>query len=137
LSVADAKRGLESVDRKLENVSVGEKVYWKLQSSDTPRHSFYKAHLLPVYDEFFVAYKDRQLVFDPLDGKSQLTSWDLLGPTVIIDGRAVGTWKRSTDKKSIELKFTRSLKKAEQAAVTQAANRYAEFAGLSPAALFR
>jgi hypothetical protein len=137
LSVADAKRGLELVDRKLEKVSVGEKVYWKLRSSDTPRQSLYKAHLLPVYDEFFVAYKDRQLVFDPLDGKSQLTSWDLLGPTVIIDGIAVGTWKRSTDKKSIELKFTRSLKKAEQAAVTQAANRYAEFAGLSPAALFR
>jgi hypothetical protein len=92
---------------------------------------------LPVYDEFFVAYKDRQLVFDPLDGKPSLTSWDLLGPTVVIDGMAVGTWKRTIDKKSIGVKFTRTLKKAEQAAVTQAANRYAEFAGLNPIALFR
>ena len=40
-------------------------------------------------------------------------------------------------KKSIEVKFTRALKKAEQAAVTQAANRYAEFAGLNAITLFR
>ncbi len=137
LSVSDAKRGLELVDRQLEKVTVGDKVYWKLRSSDTPRHSLDGAFLLPVYDEFFVAYKDRHVVFDSQAGKPSLTSWDLLGPTVIIDGMAVGTWKRTNDKKSIEVKFTRALKKAEQAAVTQAANRHAEFAGLHSIALFR
>jgi hypothetical protein len=135
-SVADAKRGLELVERLLEKVSVGEIVYWKPRSSNASRR-LNLASLLPVYDEFFVAYKDRQLVFDPLEGKPPLTSWDLLGPIVIIDGIAVGTWKRTTDKKLIEVKFTRTLKKAEQAAVTQAANRYAEFAGLNRIALFR
>ena len=128
LSAADAKRGIELAGRQLDKVSIGEKVFWKLRSSDTPKQSLNAAHLLPVYDEFFVAYKDRHVVFDSQDGKPSLTSWDLLGPTVIIDGVAVGTWKRTDDKKSVEVKFTRALKKAEQAAVTQAANRYAEFA---------
>lgn len=137
LSVADAKRGLELVERQLEKVLVEEKVYWKFRSSDAPRKSLNAAHLLPVYDEFFVAYKDRQVVFDPQDGKPSLTSWDLLGPTIIINGMAAGTWKRTSDKKSIEVKFTRALKKTEQAAVSQAANRYAEFAGLNPITLFR
>lgn len=136
LSVADAKRGLELVRRQLEKVSVGENDYWKPRAGNAPRQ-LNLASFLPVYDEFFVAYKDRQLVFDPLDGKPSLTSWDLLGPTIIIDGIAVGTWKRTAEKKSIEVKFTRTLKKAEQAAVTLAANRYADFAGLNPIALFR
>jgi Winged helix DNA-binding domain len=89
-----------------------------------------------VYDEFFVAYKDRHVVFDSKEGKPPLTSWDLLGPIIIINGMAAGTWKRTSDKKSIEVKFTRALKKTEQAAVTQAANRYAEFAGLNPITYF-
>jgi len=131
LSAADAKRGLELV--RLERLSIGERVYWKLRSSAAARQSLNAAHLLPVYDEFFVAYKDRQVVFDPQDGKPSLTSWDLLGPTVIINGAAVGTWKRTADKKSIEVNFIRALKKTERAAVSEAVKRYTEFLGLNPA----
>lgn len=137
LSVSDAKRGVEIIERNLEKASVGEKTYWNLRSSKAAPPSLNVAHLLPVYDEFFVAYKDRQAIFDPQDGEPSLTSWDLLGPTVIIDGIAVGTWKRTPDKKSIEMKFTRALKKTERTAVAQAASRYAEFLGLNPIALFR
>ena len=129
LTAADAKRGLELIERRVERVSIGDKVYWKLRSSDATRSSSNAAHLLPVFDEFFVAYKDRQAVFASQDGKPSLTSWDLLGPTVIIDGIAVGAWKRT---KSIELNFIRTLKKTEQAAISQAATRYAEFQGLNP-----
>jgi len=125
LSVADAKRGIEMAGQ-LEKMSIGEKVYWNLRSSDAPQESTTTAHLLPVFDEFFVAYKDRQVVFD-----SPLTSWDLLGPTVIVDGMAAGTWKRTADKKSIELKFVTALKQMERAAIDKAATRYAEFAGLT------
>jgi len=124
LTAADAKCGLELVERQLEKVSVEEKVYWELGSSDISRSSLNSAHLLPVYDEFFVAYKDRQVVFDSKEGKPPLTSWDLLGPTVIINGMAAGTWKRTSDKKSIEVKFTKALKETEQAAVTQANDDY-------------
>ena len=137
LSVADAKRGIEMNARQLEKVTVEEKVYWKPPSIEASRQSLETAHLLPVYDEYFVAYKDRQVIFDSLDGKPPLTSWDLLGPTVIVDGIAVGTWKRTADKKSIKLKFTRVLKKTERAAVDKAAKRYAEYSGLKPIALFR
>ena len=125
LSVADAKRGLELI--QLEQAAVEEKVFWTSRSSKAPRQWLNVAHLLPVYDEFFVAYKDRQIVFDRQDGESALTSWDLLGPTVIIDGKAVGTWKRTNDRKSIDVKLIKALKKTERAAVAQAVTRYTEF----------
>ena len=118
LSTADAKRGLELTERSLEKMTTGEKVYWSLGSPETP--SSITAHLLPVFDEYFVAYKDRESVFGSQDGKS---TWDTLGPAIVINGVAAGAW----DKKSVDLKFSRALKKTERAAVAQAITRYAKF----------
>jgi hypothetical protein len=123
LNAADARRGLEVCRRDLEQVLVGEKVYWEVRSGETTRSSTPVAHLLPAYDEYFVAYKDRQSVFDVQDG--------LLGPTVIVDGTVAGTWKRMNDKKSVEVKFTRAVKKTERVVVGQAVAQYGEFLGLS------
>lgn len=120
LSTADAKRGLELTKRSLEKMTIGEKVYWGIRSNEAPSRSSTTAHLLPVYDEYFVAYKDRESVF----GNS--TS-DTLGPAIVIDGVAAGTWKRTSDKKSVEVKFSRALKTTERAAMAQATTRYAEF----------
>jgi hypothetical protein len=124
LNAADAKRGLEVSKRDLEQALVGEKVYWDVRSGETTRPSSPVAHLLPAYDEYFVAYKHRQSVFDVQDG--------LLGPTVIVDGTVAGTWKRTNDKKSVEVKLTRALKKTERVVVAQAVAQYGQFLGLSP-----
>lgn len=126
LSTADAKLGLELVQRQLEKTSLGEKVYWNLRSGDTAPGSSPTAHLLPAFDEYFVAYKDRQPAFDPNDGKQSLTTSDTLGPTVIIDGTVAGQWKKA---KSLEVKFTRALKKTERVAVDQATARYETYLG--------
>lgn len=122
LSTAEAKRGLEIV--QLETVTVAGKVYWHVRSNEALGRSSDTAHLLPVYDEYFVAYKDRETVFGPQAGKS---SWDTLGPAIVINGVAAGTWKRTSDKTSIEVKFTRALKKPERVAIERATTRYAEF----------
>ncbi|HYV09949.1 MAG TPA: winged helix DNA-binding domain-containing protein [Pyrinomonadaceae bacterium] len=120
LTTADAKRGLEVVGSRLEKETIGEKVYWSNRSGEDPGRSSTTAHLLPVYDEYFVAYKDRESVFELQDGKS---TWDSLGPAIIVNGVAAGTW----NKKSVEVKFTRALKKAERVAIAQATTRYEEF----------
>ena len=136
LTAGDARRGLEVSQGDLEKVLVEERFHWDVRSEETTRHSSRVAHLLPAYDEYFVAYKDRQSVFDPKDGKPLLTTWDLLGPTVIVDGTVAGTWTRTNDKKSVEVKLTRPLKKTERVVVAQAAARYAEFVGLNPAQIY-
>ena len=132
LSTADAKRGVE-LERSLEKETIGEKVCWSIRSSEALGRSSSPAHLLPVFDEYFVAYKDREIVFGPQDGKS---SWDTLGPAVVINGVAAGVWKKTNDKKSIEVKLTRALTKAEQVAIAQATTRYAEFLGVDPVQIY-
>ncbi len=124
LTVEDARRGIAHVERELQKETMDEKIYWGPQPSrPKPGHT---AHLLPAYDEYFVAYKDRQTVVEMKNGKPLLTSWDVLGPTYIIDGIATGTWKR-TDSGTIEFNTARELKKSERLALSDATDRYAAF----------
>ena len=117
LTVSDARRGVELIERDLRNELLNDKAYWL--PSAKPSTSLYSAHLLPAYDEYSVAYKHREAVVG-------------LGPTVIVDGKAAGTWKSSTDKQSVTVTVTpsRALKKSETLAIVKAAERYAAFIGL-------
>lgn len=105
LTVEDAKRGIAQVGTP--------------RSPGTKQSS---AHLLPAFDEYFVAYKDRQMT------AGSLSTWDVLGPTLIIDGIAAGTWKRANSA-TIELNSSRALKTSEKLAFKAAADRYATYLG--------
>ena len=124
LTVEDARRGIAHVERELQKDTMDDKIYRGPNPART--RSGHTAHLLPAYDEYFVAYKDRQAVVEVKDGKPLLTSWDVLGPTFIIDGIGAGTWKR-TDSGTIEFNTSRELKKSEKLALSDASDRYAAF----------
>jgi len=54
-----------------------------------------RAHLLPPYDEYTVAYQDRSAAgAAPKAVASAMESW-LLSPNVVLDGKVAGVWKRT------------------------------------------
>ena len=120
LTTTDAKHGIEIVDRDLREEVVDGKTYWTPRSAATPSKPKPSAHLLPAFDEYNVAYKDRQLV---LNGREEITTWDLLGPIIIVDGKVAGTWKRTT------LNVFNGFNKSDMTAITKAADRYTTFLG--------
>ena len=129
LTAGDARNGIGLIENELEKALVNEKVYWIARSSQTnPAFKSREAHLLPAYDEYNVAYKDREVV---LDHRSNMNTWDMLGPTLSIGGRIVGAWKAAGDRKStnITLKPTRPLTQPEKVAVKEAVDQYAIFFG--------
>jgi hypothetical protein len=130
LTTSDARRGIALLDREIRRIEIEETPYWISGSISKPSQTI-DAHLLPAYDEYNVAYKNRQLVFDQ-NSLSQITNWDALGPTVIIGGRIISTWKATINANSITLNLTpsRSLRKQEKLAVAKAAKRYAAFLDL-------
>ena len=130
LTAADAKHGIALVHSDLKEALLEEKSYWSAPTKRT-RATPQSAHLLPAFDEYSVAYKDRQRLFEFDHPKSLTTPMGLLGPTVLVDGKVVGAWNRTSDKGTITLNLARSLKKPERLAVAQAAERYAEFLGES------
>ena len=125
LSTNDARRGIALLDRDVETIQIGATVYWTTPDSAPKPSPSVDAHLLPAYDEYNVAYKDRQLVFDR-DSVSKITNSGALAPTVIIDGRIVGTWKATKIENSLTINLTpsRSLRKQESLAVAKAAERF-------------
>jgi hypothetical protein len=130
LTAGDARHGIALIESKLEKAVVNEKVYWIAPSSRRSlalkaADSQPNVHLLPAYDEYNVAYKDRDAV---LDHSSNLTTWDMLAPTLSIGGRITGTWKAASNK-AITLKPARPLKQPEKLAIDKAIDRYAKFLG--------
>lgn len=85
-----------------------------------------RAHLLPAFDEYTVAYRDRAAI-----APAGLTGFQLLSPVVVVDGRVVGTWKRARGKGAVAIAVT-PVVRAPRAAIEEAAARYAAFLGLSP-----
>ena len=132
LTTADAKRGIGLMDRDLRTDTYNEQVYYGLSAkirapkSRTP-HPQHPPNLLPAFDEYNVAYKDRSIVND------LIPTWNALGPTVLVDGKVVGTWKASLNNTSvnIDISSARPLTRLETNAITAAADRYAAYLGVS------
>jgi hypothetical protein len=131
LTTNDARRGIAILDHELEAAHIAGTVYWSSNKSRRSENSPAEAHLLPAYDEYNVAYKNRQHVFDQ-SAVSQITTWGALGPTVIVNGRIVAIWKATVGRNSIDINVesTRLLNTNEAVAVRKAATRYAAFIDL-------
>jgi hypothetical protein len=89
------------------------------------------------FDEYLLGYKDRSVVLDSKHAEKVCPGGNgVFAPTIVINGRVVGTWKRSIRKSSVEiiaLPFA-TLNKSERRTFAEAAERYAAFMSL-PAVL--
>jgi len=132
LTAVDASRGIGLVDRHLKEALVEGRAYWNTRSMQNTPRSVPSAYLLPAFDEYTVAYKDRSAILDLNHGMPSMTSMGLLDPMIIVDGKTVGTWKRTNDKKSVSitLNVLRALTKSERQVITKALERYENFLGV-------
>ncbi len=133
LTTADARAGLELVRERLRREVFDGVTYWLSSSKPTAFEGQLAAHLLPAFDEYTVAYKDRGAVLHPSHTRRPDAATAVLGPTIILEGHAVGTWKRTLrrDAVFIETSLWKTLKRAERNSLDEAAQRYGEFLGLS------
>ena len=104
-----------------------------LRDAARPRRLPALAYLLPTYDEYMVAYRDRTALGTPPKRPRNLGESALLGPSIVVGGKIVGSWSRTIARGhvAIELRPWRPLAKDERAAVEGAADRYAAFVGLA------
>lgn len=132
LTANDARQGIALLDRHLRKELMNDKDYWLGRSKPTAKRPVHSAHLLPAFDEYNVAYKDRRTVVELDGGKPRLAAWDLLNPTIVIDGKVIGTWKAKMNNQSVTIAIqpSRPLKKPEKLAIAAAADRYGAFIGL-------
>lgn len=133
LTVADATRAVESARRKLSHEVFDAVRYWSGAAGPSEVRASGAVHLLPNYDEYHVAYKDRAIL-SAATATARARRLPGLGDNVlVIDGQLLGTWKRSIDPKGVVVRAStvRRLTKIERAAVAHQVKRYGEYLGLS------
>jgi len=127
LSPTDARESLEIVKPQLAQELADGKTYWMYQSIQLNRPDSTSFYLLPAYDEYTVAYKDRAAILDPIyAGQAR---HGIFSPVLVVDGQVTGTWKRTIQKNEIIIEISpfRRVDKSNAGAIKAAAERYSHF----------
>ena len=79
--------------------------------------------MLPIYDEYIVAYRDLEAV------PRSRAGWGILPQAVVVRGQVAGTWRTSVKRgeRVVEVTTLRRLTNAESGALAEAAARYGRF----------
>ena len=134
LTMADARRGLALAGPSLAHEVIDGVSYWSSPHAGPPVAGGPVGHLLPNYDEFLVAYRDRTAALDPagrLDA-SALPNGSILAHVVVLDGQVRGGWKRRPQGRQVlvELGPLDALDADEAAALRRAAGDLGRFLGV-------
>jgi hypothetical protein len=131
LTTAEAKAGLADARSQLVSEIVDGTTFWRggATNSALPSQVSPRAHLLPAFDEYVLAYRDRRVVLGGEHAKRINAGGGMLRPCVVVDGRIVGTWRRTLGSRTvdIELDLFEPQPAAARRAVAAAAARYGAF----------
>jgi hypothetical protein len=133
LTARDAKAGLDMVEPALAREVIDGRTYWFGRAGSARPVPLPPAFLLPNYDEFLIAYKDRGLVIDGSRSEDGVVRGpDAFVHQVLMDGRLAGSWRRTVKAGSvfIEVAPYRRLSRAATRALTAAAERVGRFVQL-------
>lgn len=133
LNNTDAKRGIELAGNILRSEEIKGTVFWSCSKSEPALAvSRPKAHLLPAFDEFTVAYKSREVVLSAAFASRVNAGGGFLSPVMVYGGKVVGTWRRKLASSSVgvELQPFKTLSQTQQDAFGISARRYGTFLGL-------
>lgn len=127
LSMKDVKAGL-AMNAALKRETINGKEYWFPAKVPAYRPSTPSVMLLPTYDEYGIAFTDRSDMMVEGDWKD-LMEQGLYVNAILLDGVAVGAWRRSYAKKGIliELQPFRPFTRRERNAIEEAAERFSAF----------
>ena len=80
-----------------------------------------------AFDEYAVGYADRKAIVPPQ--YADLVRHVIFDPSIILNGKVVGTWKRTIKAKAVDLKFNPfgKLNLKADAAIRSALKRYKKF----------
>jgi hypothetical protein len=95
LTVRDAKAGIDLAGAALVRDDVDGFTYWCADRRTPKADASPRAYLLPNYDEYLIAHKDRHLVVSRGSGDGVTRIKDPFVHHIVIDGRLAGSWTRT------------------------------------------
>jgi hypothetical protein len=97
LTHCEAKKAIDSIRSDLIQDKLSSPCLWTHTSCNSPQpHNTENLHLLPSYDEYLIAYKDRMHVIDAQHQPKAFNAYGTFYPVVLCKGQVVGTWAQTT-----------------------------------------
>jgi len=130
LTTRDARRGLEMVRARSETVNGF--TYWTAgRTPSATRAPLHGAHLLPIYDEYLVSYRDRDAVPHGPAKIGSGTASVTFQHAAVVGGQVAGTWRTSSGRGPAVVSVfpLRRLTPGDRQTITDAAARYERFLG--------
>ena len=138
LTVKDAQTGIAAVKPELPQDTIDGRVYFGVPSRPPATTKGCVAFLLPNYDEYLIAYKDRSPVIESSRAAANIVarSNGAFPHHLIVDGILAGSWRRELKGNSVMIEVAPydKLTPAQTRAVMNAVDCYGEYLGL-PASL--
>jgi DNA glycosylase AlkZ-like len=131
LTLTEARKVFEEIRSGLVAERTDGTTYWLGHHSAVVRETVAKTYLLPAFDEFVVAYKDRTAAIDSKNIKRMHPGGGTLNPTVVHKDKVVGTWGRTIkgNKMVVHVRLFRNPERHERVSIGNAATSYGSFLG--------
>lgn len=121
LRVAEAREGIALAglrEQRVDGLSM-----WSVEDETRPPRAAASVRLLPIYDEYFVAYRERRHITTRLEGL------DRFGNYLVADGKLIGAW-RAKGSDAVVTPHT-PMDERHRALAEKEVRRYRRFAGIS------
>jgi hypothetical protein len=131
LSAGDCRRALELIKPGFISEKAGEITYWVPGSGANVSQNKETVHLLPAFDEYIIAYRDRSASLVIEHHKKAVSDNGIFRPIIVVNGLVRGVWKRmiKQDSVSVDLTLFHPVNKKEMKGIEKAGEKYGEFLG--------
>jgi hypothetical protein len=129
LSQTEAQNGLDTVQADLLAEKKNGLTYYRPANTFARKQEApAQVHLLPAFDEYIIAYRDRLAVLPAENYAGAISSNGIFRPVILINGIVAGLWKRTASKhQPLELNFLTPPDAVAESLIRQAADRYLTF----------
>lgn len=127
LTTAEARQGIALTGDDFIHETINDQIYIFHRESKLVSSSNL-INLLPAFDEFTVSYKDRKESLHIDHHHKIITSPGIFRPAISLDGKVIGTWKKSSRKnETIYAEYFYTSSKKTQNLVTKAIEGYKKY----------
>lgn len=128
LTITETRAALDALKSQLVQETIDGQTYW--MADVTPINPPQSVYALPGFDEYVLGYRERSAFLDKQYANRICPGGNgVFYPTIVSDGRIVGTWKRTLKKNAVVISAEpfEKLSDAEQAGFEAAAARFGAF----------
>jgi len=128
LTMRQVRAGLEMLGSTVEREDIDGLTYWTVPSRATGRSTSSSIYLLPNYDEYLIAYRDRGNA-RALTTTDANRSFDIYAHILVADGRFGGTWRRAPNGNAVSVVPFGALSRGHARDLRAAVDRFSAFLG--------